>query len=187
MNLKMEKVNDIHKDLVDRCKMGDIKAQYSLFKTYNKAIYNIAMRFFNNKMDAEDIVQETFILAFTKIGKFKGDSTFGFWLKRIAINKSISELRKRKINFEMIDANNKNYIEVDEDEIDERIKPELIHEAIKGLPTGARTIINLFALEGYKHKDIARMLGISESTSKTQYKRAKKLLTGQLKKLENAN
>lgn len=171
----MTEVKDIHTQLVKRCKKGDAKAQYTLYKSYVDAMYNTALRLMKNQMDAEDMVQESFIQAFAKIGSFRGDSTFGAWLKRIVVNKCLSELRKNKIYFEEIEhvAESES-----EEEIDETVEPEWVNNAIKALPDGARTIFTLYATEGYKHKEIAKMLNISESTSKTQYIRAKQLLPG---------
>ena len=177
--------NELHKELIDRCKVGDIKAQYSLYKLFSKNIYNVAMRFMNNKMDADEIVQDTFITAFKKIEDFEGKGAFGQWLKRIAINNCISVLRKRKIHFDDIET-----IPLAADpveEIDEQIDPGIVHRAILELPDRARTILNLYALEGYKHREISEILGITESTSKTQYKRAKQILFDKLKNVIHEN
>ena len=170
---------DIHKELVERYKKGDIKAQYKLFNMNINAMYNTAIRFFANQMDAEDIVQESFIVAFEKINSFNGNSTFSYWLKQIVINKCISELRKRKLDFVNIDEH---YLEAEENEINDDFDPEKLHQIIKELPIGARTVINLYAFENLSHKEIAEKLEISESTSKTQYMRAKMLLLEKIKK-----
>lgn len=170
---------ELHKEIIDRCKIGDIKAQYSLYKLYSKNIYSITMRFMNSKMDADEIVQDTFITAFNKIDSYEGTGAFGQWLKRIAINNCISVLRKRKVYFEDIDE-----VQISNElseEIEDNIDPQLVHNAIKELPEKARVVFNLFAMEGYRHKDISEMLGITESTSKTQYRRAKQLLMQKLK------
>ena len=170
---------ELHRELINRCKKGDIKAQYSLYRLHVHFLYNISMRFMGNKMDADEIVQDTFITVFSKIDKYKGEGAFGQWLKRIAINNCISVLRKRKVYFEDIEeANVANEIQ---EEIDENTDPGLVHEAIKSLPDRARLIVNLYALEGMKHKEISKKLGITESTSKTQYRRAKQLLMEKLK------
>jgi RNA polymerase sigma-70 factor (ECF subfamily) len=177
--------NELHKELIDRCKVGDIKAQYSLYKLFSKSLYNVAMRFMNNKMDADEIVQDTFITAFKKIENFEGKGAFGQWLKRIAINNCISVLRKRKIHFDDIEAIQ---VAADPDEdLDEQIDPGIVHRAIRELPDKARTILNLYALEGYKHREIGEILGITESTSKTQYKRAKQILLDKLKNVIHEN
>ena len=177
--------NELHNDLIDRCKVGDIKAQYSLYKLYSKSLYNVAMRFMNNKMDADEIVQDTFITAFKKMENFEGKGAFGQWLKRIAINNCISVLRKRKIHFDDIEA-----IQVAAghvEEVDDSVDPKIVHQAIRELPDKARIVLNLYALEGYKHKEISKILGISESTSKTQYKRAKQILLVKLKNVIHEN
>ena len=98
----MKQALDLNKQLIERCKHGDIKAQFLLYKQYSTSMYNIAIRFLNNKMDAEDILQESFITASNKLNELKSEATFGPWLKRIVINNSISFLRKNKIYFEDI-------------------------------------------------------------------------------------
>jgi RNA polymerase sigma-70 factor (ECF subfamily) len=174
----MSTTKDIHNELIERCKRGDVKAQYSIFKKYSQAMYNISIRFMGNSMDAEDVLQEAFVQAFQKLNTFRGESSFGSWLKRIVVNRCISQLRKKKIHFEELNESTLN-IE-GEAEIEENMDPDRVHKAIKELPEGARTIINLFALEGYKHKEIARILNITESTSKTQYFRAKQMIAEKL-------
>ena len=143
-------------------------------------MYNIAIRFLNNKMDAEDILQESFVTAFEKLSELSVYNAFGSWLKRIVINNCISHIRKSRIKFDDID----NYAGVDysdDREPDLRIDPFLVHSAIKELPPQGRTVLVLHALEEYKHREISEMLGISESTSKSQYKRALDLMFIQLK------
>lgn len=175
----MSIAKDIQTELIDRCKKGDVKAQYSIYKNYSQAMYNISIRFMGIKMDAEDILQESFVQAFEKLKSFKGESSFGAWLKRIVINNCISQLRKNKMQFEEINESLLNISE--ESEIEETIDPDIVHNAIKELPEGARTVLNLYALEDFKHRDIAEMLNISESTSKSQYIRAKQLLCEKIK------
>jgi RNA polymerase sigma-70 factor (ECF subfamily) len=176
----MEETININKRIIDKCLQGDIKAQFQLYKKYSKAMYNISIRFLNNKMDAEDILQESFITAFERLGELKNESAFGSWLKRIVINKCISLQRKNKIHFENIDDYKLNDDSSHED-IKTDVDPAIIHKAIKELPAGGRTVLVLFALEGYKHKEIADMLNISISTSKSQYSRALAILNKKLK------
>ncbi len=173
--------NDLHTgDLIERCKKGEVTAQFMLYKQYSKAMYNIAIRFLNNKMDAEDILQESFITAFEKLIELSSHSAFGSWLKRIVINNCINHLRSNRLVFDDLDE----YHSLEhtlEEEPAFSIDPAIVHHSIKGLPPGGRTILVLHALEGYKHREIAGMLGISESTSKSQYKRALTLLNKELK------
>ena len=171
---------ELHKELIDRCKQGDVKAQYSLYKLFVKSLYSVVMRYLNNMMDADEIVQDTFVTAFQKIDDYKGEGYFSQWLRRIAINNCITILRKRKIYFEDIDEMNA-ASEMTE-EVDEELDPSIVHNAIKELPERSRIVLNLYAIEGYKHQQIAELLGITESTSKTQYRRAKAVIDEKIEK-----
>ncbi|GAB4486983.1 MAG: hypothetical protein OHK0045_06860 [Raineya sp.] len=95
---------DINQQLVDECRQGSRKAQYMLYKLYAKAMFGTAMRILNNEAEAEDVLQEAFLDAFQKIEGFKGEATFGSWLKRIVINKSLNMLKKRKLEFKDIES-----------------------------------------------------------------------------------
>ncbi|MFH0843697.1 MAG: sigma-70 family RNA polymerase sigma factor [Bacteroidota bacterium] len=170
----------IESDLIERCRRGETKAQFMLYKQYSKAMYNIAIRFTNNKMDAEDILQESFLTAFEKLPELQNSASFPLWLKRIVVNRCIDQVRKNRPVFDDIDKNLPEGYEM-EDEPDFTIDPAIVHSSVKNLPPGGRTILVLHALEGYKHREIAGMLGISESTSKSQYKRALELLNRDLK------
>ena len=173
-------IYDINSQIIRKCMDGDMKAQFMLYRNFSTAMFNIAVRITGNKMDAEDVLQDSFVTAFEKLGELENPSSFPSWIKRIVINNSISLIRKRKLVFEDLDVNNGG-IENPSPEIDEEIDPAIVHEAIKILPDGGRTILVLYALEGYKHREISGMLGISESTSKSQYSRALSLLHNHLK------
>ena len=167
------------RNIIELCREGDVKAQFLLYKQYSKSMYNIAIRFLNNKMDAEDVLQESFLTAYEKINDLSGINSFGAWLKRIVINNCITILRKKKIRFE--DISDYKLEQVDDEDGIYELDPVVVHKAIKRLPDGGRTVLVLHALEGYKHREIAEMMGISESTSRTQYKRALGLLNNSLK------
>lgn len=171
---------DIHHELIETAKKGDQQSMYRLYKLYVQAMYNTCIRMVANQYDAEDIIQESFISAFNNLKNFRGESSFGAWLKRIVVNKSISFLRKRKYDFTDVD---KLHLVADEDAPDVmELDLVKVHETIKTLPEKARLVLNLYLLEGYRHKEIAEMLEITESTSKTQYSRAKCLLREKLEK-----
>ena len=161
--------------LVRLCKKGDAKAQYKLYKLYVKGMYNLAVRMTRDNGLAEDVIQDSFIKAFSEINKLKNEKAFGGWLRRIVVNKCIDATRNKKLVFADIGTLDDRYFEQPE-EVDESVDPELIHRLIKELPDGAREILVLRALEGYKHAEIGEQLGISESTAKTQFFRAKQLL-----------
>jgi RNA polymerase sigma factor (sigma-70 family) len=166
---------DINNKLVEKARRGDQKAMFGLYRLYLPAMYNTCIRIVVNKIDAEDIIQESFISAFSGLDGFRGEAPFGSWLKRIVVNKSINHLRNKKAVFADLDNIN---VEVEDPEDDELpdIPIEAIHESIKSLPDKARVVLNLYLLEGYLHREIASMLGISESTSRSQYTRARNLL-----------
>jgi RNA polymerase sigma factor (sigma-70 family) len=169
-------VKDIHHSLVERCKKGDRKAQYKLYRLYAKAMFNIAMRITNDYMEAEDVLQEAFVRAFRKLESFKGDATFGAWLKRIVVNTAINQLRKKRLEFKELDEEKLEIPDEKSPERDCQWEMSEIRQAIASLPEGYRVVFSLYCLEGYDHAEIASILEISEATSKSQYSRAKKKL-----------
>ncbi len=173
-----QKVKDIQSYLIQRCKQGDSNAQRELYKLYAKNMYNTAFRILGHSAEAEDVLQDAFLEVFLRIHEYREDASFGVWLKRIVINKSISQLRKRKLDLvdtgEFVDEL-KEEAEDFELDLDEALI-DLIRRGINALSDGYRLVISLYLLEGYDHVEIAEILKISESTSKTQYLRAKSKL-----------
>jgi RNA polymerase sigma-70 factor (ECF subfamily) len=148
-------------------------------------MYNTSLRIVNDTMEAEDIMQESFLSAFEKIDTYSGTVSFGAWLKRIVINRSLDALSRRKAIFEDIELHVGIRDESSEDivrkeELD--IKVEEVKEAINRLPDGYRIILSLYLLEGYDHDEIAEILEISSSTSRSQLSRAKQKLIAEMKK-----
>ena len=175
---------NIHQDLIDGCKTGDQKAQFQIYKLYYKAMYNTSLRIVNDTMEAEDIMQESFLSAFEKIDTYSGTVSFGAWLKKIVINRSLDILNRRKAVFEDIETHAGIRDESGEEtakqeELDIRI--EEVKEAIENLPDGYRVILSLYLLEGYDHDEIAEILGITSSTSRSQLSRAKQKLINELR------
>jgi RNA polymerase sigma-70 factor (ECF subfamily) len=165
---------DIHREIIELSKEGNPRAQYQLYKLYSKAMFNICVRMLNNKEEAEDLLQESFTDAFMKLNSFRYESSFGAWLKRIVINKCINAIQKKKVDLVFPD------FPVEPDAGDEALDysgiemgVRRIHQAVEKLPDGYRVIFSLYALEGYDHGEISQILNISESTSKSQYLRAK--------------
>ncbi|WP_229235545.1 MULTISPECIES: RNA polymerase sigma factor [Emticicia] len=168
--------------MVERCKRGESKAQYELYKHYSKAMFSICMRILNHVGEAEDVLQESFIDAFAKIGDFRQESTFGIWLKQIVVNKAINQLRARKVQFVDIEEFGGDEYDIADaqtgyvDEEDTKFEVERIKRSMEHLPEGFRVVLSLYLFEGYDHEEIGKILGITESTSRTQYMRAKKRL-----------
>jgi RNA polymerase sigma-70 factor (ECF subfamily) len=166
---------DIHEYLIERCKSGDSIAQEEIYQRYARNMYNTAYRIVAHQAEAEDVLQESFLEVFTKIHEYRGDATFGAWLKRIVVNRSITVLRKRK--FEMTNTEELDNIadtEYDFELLEEQSDlVQKIKKGIEKLPEGYRVVLSLYLLEGYDHVEIAQVLNISESTSKSQFLRAK--------------
>lgn len=136
-------------------------------------MYNVSMRIVNNESDAEDILQNSFIDVFTKIHSFQFRSSIGAWIKRIVINNSINFLKSRRMKIEEFNVKTIEDKQENNQDIDQNLSVEKIKRAIDKLPAGYRIVFSLYLLEGYDHKEIAKVLDISESTSKSQYSRAK--------------
>ncbi|SNR47469.1 RNA polymerase sigma-70 factor, ECF subfamily [Maribacter sedimenticola] len=165
-----------HKSLVEKSKAGDRNSQYKLYELYVDAMYNIGLRYLRIKEDAEDIVQESFVDAFRNLHTFKYESTFGAWLKRIVINKSINHLKVKRLALANMDDHDHHLTDEEETVAELPLALEKIKTGIQKLPLGYQQIINLYLLEGYDHIEIGEVLGITTSTSKSQYHRAKKKL-----------
>jgi RNA polymerase sigma factor (sigma-70 family) len=160
----------IHAPLIEECRKGNSKAQYRLYNQYSKAMFNLAFRILNNREDAEDILQETFVDCFRNLSSFRFESTFGAWLKKILINKCLNQIKRKKIDLMLCEELPVNVFEEEKEEVYDTTK---IFKGIEKLPDGYRIILTLYLLEGYDHTEISQILGITESTSKSQYSRAK--------------
>ncbi|MBK8505551.1 MAG: RNA polymerase sigma factor [Saprospiraceae bacterium] len=165
-----------HEELVEKCLSGDRRAQFAVYQTYSKAMFNICLRMMGNREEAEDVLQNAFVDVFTKLHSFRGEATLGAWIKRIVINSCLNELKKKKIpvistDVEFQDVEDQEYKEDFSLEDIQRIK-----QAIAILPDGYRVVFSLYLLEGYDHGEISEILGISEGASKSQYSRARQKL-----------
>lgn len=168
---------DKHKLLVEQCQKGNRQAQFSLYKHYNKAMYNTCLRMLKNKSDAEDTLQTAFVQIFRKIDTFRYESSIGAWIKRIVVNHCLNCLKKKKLQIsEWDDKYDAIADENSEPPLAEGTQVQAIKKAMNKLSDGYRTVFNMYALEGFDHQEIAGVLGISEATSKSQYCRARKKL-----------
>ena len=173
----------IHGELINRCREGDREAHYKIYKLYSRSMYNVGYRIVNNTEEAEDVLQEAFVSAFKNLHHYRGDSTFGAWLKRIVVNRAINYLKKKRL--ERLPEDEHWDVKEEEENNDFESFPftvDQVRSAIENLPDGYRTVLSLYLLEGYDHGEIAEIMGITESTSKSQFNRSKKklkeLLTG---------
>ena len=164
---------NIHEELIARCKAGDRDAHFRLYKLYSKAMYNVSLRITHSEEEAEDVLQEAFINAFRNIDSYRGDATFGAWLKRIVVNKAINAVNRKK--HDPIPDDDRWDVAEEEPvgEYGEGLTVERVKRCIEELPDGYRMVLSLYLLEGYDHQEIAEIMGITESTSKSQLNRAK--------------
>jgi RNA polymerase sigma-70 factor (ECF subfamily) len=170
---------------VHRAKKGDMLARAWLYEQFSKPFYNLCIKLLGNMHDAEDVIQDAFIQAFDKLDQLKKEELFGAWLKKIVINKCFSHLQKRKVQFLYVALNEQMDVAAENSDVETGYTPIQINEGIAQLPNGCRQIFVLYLLENYSHKEIATLLKISESTSKSQYQYAKKLLRNYLLKKKN--
>ena len=177
-------MSNLHGDLIARCKSGDREAHYKLYKLYSRAMFNVSFRITGSEEDAEDALQEAFISAFRSLESYRGDAAFGAWLKRIVINKAINVVKKKRHELIPEDESWDVAEPAEATEYKEELTVDRVKAAIGQLPDGYRTVLSLYLLEGYDHQEIAEIMGISESTSKSQLNRAKgklrELLTGKI-------
>lgn len=170
---------NIHQQIIDQCKEGNRKAQFQLYKLYYKAMYSVCIRIVNDEMEAEDVMQEAFLNAFKKIDSYKGEVSFGAWIKRIVVNRSLDYLKKRKVHFEEVTEQTTEVAHYQMETKD--VDVELLKKAIQNLSDGYRVVLSLYLIEGYDHEEISQILGISNSASRTQLLRAKNKLRDMLK------
>ena len=167
--------------LVAGCLSGSQQAQYELYQKYGQGMYNVVIRMVKKSEDAEDIIQEVFVKVFRSLETFHGESTLGAWIKKITVNTTLNFLRKEKKNFLMSLEEGMDMPDLIEKEEVSQYSMADIHHGIKQLPERCSIVLSLYLIEGYQHKEIATILNITESTSKTQYRRGRQLLQGILR------
>jgi len=171
--------------LIEKCKQNDRKAQLELYRKYCDGMFIVASRYLKDGAAAEDALQEAFIKAFQKLDQFKGDVTFGAWLKRIVINKCLDIIKARKMEVQSLDDGVLHIAEGEGDwDIGEQVTMDEVYHAIDSLPENYRVVVKLFLMEGYDHQEISEILGITESASRTNLHRGKLKLKQTLKHLE---
>lgn len=175
--------NEEHK-LIKDCLNHRREAQIALYQRYNKAMFNSALRILGNRQEAEDVMQEAFIAAFARLETFDGKATFGSWLKKIVVNKSIDALRRNRSGlFDDIDViqNAPDDDIPEENDVVYQITPEKIHDIMKEMKESYRLILSLHLIEGYPHDQIADMLGMTYANVRTRYSRARKMLAEKIR------
>ncbi len=162
--------------LIHGCLKSDSTAQRELYNKYSPKMLAVCYRFAHNREDAEDMLQEGFIKVFLQMHTFENRGAFEGWIRRIIVHTCINILKKNKKFNESVDMIHATGVQIREESVPAIIQAKQVVECIRMLPMGYRTVLNLYAIEGYSHREIANILGIEESTSRSQYTRAKAML-----------
>jgi RNA polymerase sigma-70 factor (ECF subfamily) len=162
--------------LLAGCLKNNAAAQEALYSRFSPRMLGVCYRFAKNREDAEDMLQEGFIKVFTQIHQYRNEGALEGWIRRIIVHTCINHLKKNKKFSDSLDIIHANSIHVNEEMIPSIMQAKQVVECIRMLPLGYRTVLNLYAIEGFPHKEIAAMLDIEESTSRSQYTRAKAML-----------
>ena len=170
-------------ELVEQCKANDRNAQLMLYRKYCQGMFCVAMRFLKNENDAEDVLQESFIKAFQRIHQFKGEVTFGAWLKRIVVNGCIDFLKSKKQRMVELDESYMHVADEEDWKVNDTIDLEEVKKTIEQLPDKYKYVVQLFLIEGYDHNEISEILKISETASRTRLLRGKGKLKEALSEL----
>jgi RNA polymerase sigma factor (sigma-70 family) len=162
--------------LVQGCLRGDANAQKALYQQFARKMMSICMRYANDREQAQDMLQDGFVKVFQKMEHFRGDGPLGGWIARTMVNTALDHVRRNKPYDHSVDLTEAEYLHQEDPKVLSHMTTDELMELIQALPTGYRTVFNLFVIEGYPHKDIAEMLGISENTSKSQFMKARAYL-----------
>ncbi len=162
--------------MIQGCLDNIATAQEALYNRFSPRMLGVCYRFARNREDAEDMMQEGFIKVFSQIHQFRGQGALEGWIRRIIVHTCINVLKKNKKFTDSVDLFHANSIYLNENNIPSILMAKQVVECIRLLPVGYKTVLNLYAIEGYSHKEIASILDIEESTSRSQYTRAKSML-----------
>jgi RNA polymerase sigma-70 factor (ECF subfamily) len=162
--------------ILSGCLQNDAGAQRELYTRYSPKMLSVCYRFAHNREDAEDMLQEGFIKVYSQVHTFQNKGAFEGWIRRIMVHTCINHLKKNKKFNESVDIIYANGVQIREESVPSIVQAKQIVECIRLLPLGYRTVLNLYAIEGYTHKEISTMLDVEESTSRSQYTRAKQML-----------
>ena len=167
-------------DLIAGCLEGSRRMQKQLYDQFSPKMYAVCLRYMGNADDAQDILQEGFVKIFKNLDRFRGEGSFEGWVRRIFVNTAIEQIRKKKLNLTISEKDE--LIESKSTSAVETINEKDLLKIVRGLSPGYRSVFNLYVVEGYSHKEIGELLGISEGTSKSQLARARMILQEKIKR-----
>ena len=171
--------------LIAGCIKGNQMAQKALFDSFSPKFFALCLRYMNSKYEAEDVLQEGMVKIFTKLPEYQGKGSFEGWMRRIIVNTCLDQIRKnQKLKMDVSIDKEEYKLSMNANILENMSANELIEE-IKKMPPGYRVVFNMFAIEGYSHQEIAKKLGVKESTSKSQYLRARAYLKERIEKIND--
>ena len=171
-------------ELIDACKKQNRAAQEAVYRTMAGKMYALCCRYVKDRMEAEDVLVTSFTKIFDRIHQFKGEGSFEGWVRRIVVNEALSYLRRNKSLYLEMDIEHANG-EPDTSTLTQPLEAEDLLKLVADLPVGYRMVFNLYAIDGFSHKEIAEQIGITESTSKSQLSRARMHLQARIQQMEN--
>ena len=172
-------------ELIDKCLKGDQRAQKALFEKFSRKMMSVCMRYVSDREQAEDVLQDGLVKVFGHLNSFKREGSFEGWIRRTMINTALDHIRKKqKLNLD-VDISEADYLVGEAEKSLGKMRVEELMLIINDMPTGYRTVFNLYAIEGYTHQEIADELGVTESTSKTQFRKARTYLMSIIGEREN--
>ncbi|MEQ1798701.1 MAG: RNA polymerase sigma factor [Lacibacter sp.] len=168
-------------DLIKGCIEGDRRMQKELYDRFSPKMYAVCLRYMGNADDAQDILQEGFIKIYKNLERFRGDGSFEGWVRRIFVNTAIEQIRKKKMDVSLTEK--EETIEYKSISAVDNINEKDLLKIVSGLSPGYRSVFNMYVVEGFSHKEIGELLGISEGTSKSQLARARMILQDRIKRI----
>jgi RNA polymerase sigma factor (sigma-70 family) len=172
-------------ELIDQCLKGNRKAQKALFDMFSRKMMSVCLRYAADQEMAEDWLQDGFIKVFTNLDRFKHEGSFEGWIRRTMINTCLDHLRRANRLHIDADVSEAEHLAGEDESSVGKLRHEELLQLIEAMPTGYRTVFNLFAIEGFSHQEIAEQLGVTESTSKTQFRKARTYLMNIIVEREN--
>jgi RNA polymerase sigma factor (sigma-70 family) len=170
-------------DLIRGCLDGNRRMQKQLYDQFSSKMYAVCLRYMGNSDDAQDVLQEGFIKVYKNLERFRGDGSFEGWVRRIFVNTAIEQIRKKKIDVSITEKEEET-IEYKTITAVDKINEKDLLKVVQELSPGYRTVFNLYIVEGFGHKEISEMMGISEGTSKSQLARARMILQEKIKNIK---
>ncbi len=172
-------------ELIDKCLQGDQRAQKALFEKFSRKMMSVCMRYAPDREQAEDVLQDGFVKVFNHLATFKREGSFEGWIRRTMVNTSLDNLRKKRADVIDADISEAEYLAGSDEKVVGKMRVEELMKLIQDMPPGYRAVFNMYAIEGYSHQEIADELGVTESTSKTQFRKARTYLMNIIGEREN--